>query len=100
MPNGTLQIVLVERPGETSIRIGAAILPNGDLQLSGQDIGKAPLEIFGDSDYEYWLTVPAGQKDALLLVLLESLYAGDTSVVSKMQAMLAAKNIPCEFFSY
>jgi hypothetical protein len=99
MPTEKNHIVLVEQPGETSIRISAAVLENGDLQLSGQDVGKAPLEIFGDSDYEYWLTVPAAQKDPLLLALLESLHKGDPYVVSKMKAMLAAKNIPCEFFS-
>lgn len=100
MTTGAHQVVLVELPGETSIHIRAAILANGDLELAGQDIGKAPLEVFGDSDYEYWLTVPAAQKDSLLLALLESLHKGDPMVVSKMKAMCAAKNIPCEFFCY
>src|SRR5208282_2064920 len=99
MPSNQNQIVLVEQPGETSIRISAEILEDGDLQLSGQDIGKAPREIFGDSDYEYWLRVPSAQKDALLLALLEALHKGDPSVVSKMKALLAARKIPCEFFS-
>ena len=35
----------------------------------------------------------------LLLALLEALYQGDPRVVSKLKAMLEAKNIPCEFFS-
>ncbi len=98
MPADTHQIVLVEQSGETSIHISAEICKNGDLQLSGQDVGKGPREIFGDSDYEYWLTVPAAQKDLLLLALLESLYKGDASVISKMREMLGTKKIPCEFF--
>lgn len=93
------QIVLVDQPGVTSVHISAAILAHGDLELAGQDVGKAPSETFGDSDYEYWLTVPAAQKDRLLLALLEALYQGDPRVVSKLKAMLEAKNIPCEFFS-
>ena len=70
MPAENPPIVLVEQPGETSLRITAAVLANGDLQIAGQDIGKAPSEVFGDSDYEYWLTVAAAHKDALLLALI------------------------------
>jgi hypothetical protein len=99
MPDETHQIVLVEQPGETSIRISAEIGKNGDLQLSGQDLGKGPQEVFDDSDHEYWLTVPAAQKDLLLLALLESLYKGDACAISKLQELLVAKKIPCEFFS-
>jgi hypothetical protein len=94
-----LKVILVEQRGETSIHVSAAILENGDLELSGQDVGKAPSAIFGDSDYEYWLTVPAAHKDALLLALLEALYQGDPRVVSKLKAMLEDKKIPCEFFA-
>jgi hypothetical protein len=100
MPAETRRVVLVELPGETSIRISAEILENGDLQLSGQDIGKAPLEIFGDSDYEYWLRVPAAQKDQLLLALIELLYKGDAAAISKMREELVARKVPCEFSSY
>lgn len=99
MASKPLQIVLVKQPGATSVRITAEICENGDLQLSGQDLGKAPQEIFGKSDYEYWLTVPAAQRDPLLLALLEALYKGDVCVVSKMREMLEAKGIPSEFFS-
>jgi hypothetical protein len=98
MPADPHPIVLVEQSGETSIHISAEIRKNGDLQLSGQDVGKAPLEISDDSDYEYWLTVPAAQKDLLLLALLESLYKGDAGVISKMRDMLAAKKYPVSFF--
>jgi len=98
MPTEPHRIVLVEQPGETSIHISAEIGQEGDLQLSGHDIGKVPREIFGDSDYEYWLTVPAAQKDRLLLALLEALYQGDACAVSKLRKMLVAKKIPCEFF--
>jgi hypothetical protein len=100
MPADSHKIILVERPGETSIHISAEIREDGDLQLSGQDIGKVPLEVFGDSDYEYWLRVPAAQKDLLLLALIEALYKGDVGAVSKLRALLEARKIPCEFSSY
>jgi len=59
----TETIELVNRRGSTSIHIDVHIKENGDLLFSGQDIGKAPEEIFGDSDYEYWLTIPAAEND-------------------------------------
>jgi hypothetical protein len=98
MPAEDPHVVLVEQSGETSVRITASVLANGDLQLAGQDTGKAPSEIFGDSDYEYWLTVPAAHKNALLLALLEASHKGDPRVVSKLKALLESRRIPFEFF--
>ena len=93
-------IKLVRRGGSTSIYIDMSIDENGNLLFSGQDIGSAPDEIFGDSDYEYWLTVPAAEKDRLLLALLEKHYAGDALVVSTLRELMESKQIPCSFYSY
>ena len=93
-------INLVSQGGSTSIYIDVHINENGDLLFSGQDIGSAPEEIFGDIDYEYWLTVPASEKDRLLLALLEKHYAGDALVVSTLRKLMESKEIPCNFFSH
>ena len=93
-------IELVKQSGSTSIRIDMRIDENGNLLFSGQDIGSAPEEIFGDLDCEYWLTVPASEKDRLLLALLEKHYAGDALVVSTLRALMELKEIPCSFYSY
>ena len=76
----TKPIKLVSCGGSTSIHIDVRITEEGDLLFSGQDIGEVPEQIFGDSDYEYWLTVPASEKDRLLLALIEKHYAGDALV--------------------
>jgi hypothetical protein len=93
-------IKLVRQGGSTSIHIDVRIDDSGDLLFSGQDIGDAPEEIFGDSDYEYWLTVPASEKDRLLLALLEKHYAGDALVISTLRELMESKEIPCSFFSH
>lgn len=93
-------IKLVSQGGATSIYIDVRIDENGDLLFSGQDIGNAPEEIFGDSDYEYWLTVPAAEKDRLLLALIEKHYGGDPMVVSTLREFMESKTIPCGFYSY
>lgn len=116
------KVELVKVTGATSIFIDAAINEGGDLVISGQDVGEVPRAAFGDSDYEYWLTVRGEHKDAMfralrelagsgppspetgsdagLLELLARLYGGDALVVSKLQALLEAKGVPCEFFTY
>jgi len=96
----TKPIKLVNQGGSTSIHIDVRITENGDLRFSGQDIGDAPEEIFGDLDYEYWLTVPAAEKDKLLLALIEKHYAGDALVISTLREFMESKQISCAFFSH
>jgi hypothetical protein len=87
-------IKLVSQGGSTSIYINMRIQDNGDLLFSGQDIGDAPMEIFGDSDYEYWLTVPAAVKDRLLLAVIEKHYGGDPMVISTLRELMESRDIP------
>ena len=96
----TETIELVNRRGSTSIHIDVRIKENGDLLFSGQDFGKAPEEIFGDSDYEYWLTITAAEKDRALLALIEKHYAGNSSVISELREFMESKKISCEFFAH
>ena len=91
--NITDPIELVNRGGSTSIHIDVRIEKNGDLRFSGQDIGD-------DLDYEYWLTVPAAEKDKLLLALIEKHYAGDALAVSTLREFMESQQIPCAFFSH
>ena len=93
-------INLVSQGGSTSIYIDMSIDEKGNLVFSGQDIGSAPDEIFGDIDYEYWLTVPAAEKDKLLLALIEKHYAGDALVVSTLREIMDSRDIPYQFFSH
>ena len=93
-------VQLVSKGGDTSIYIDVCIKDNGDLLFSGQDIGNAPEEVFGDIDYEYWLTVPAAEKDKLLLALIEKHYAGDALVISTLREIMDSRDIPYQFFSH
>ena len=93
-------VELVRQGGATSIHIDVRVDDKGDLLFSGQDIGDAPEEIFGDLDYEYWLTIPAAEKDRVLLALIEKVYRGNASVVSEFREFLESKDIPCHFHSY
>lgn len=93
-------VKLVEIRGPTSIFIDAAVKDDDSVEVSGQDVGEAPAEMFGDSDYEYWLNVAPEHKDALVLALLEKLYLDDERTMSKLMALLDAKGIPYRFQTY
>ncbi len=125
----TKRVNLCSERGPTSIFIDAEIDESGNLVLSGQDVGEAPRRVFDDSDYEYWLTVPAAGKgrvlrilreraaglstqdgpgrrvagadtDTEILLLLEDLYRGNTCAVSDFRDLLTASGIPFEFNTY
>ena len=94
------RVQLVRQGGSTSIHIDVRVEEDGDLLFSGQDIGEAPEQIFGKDEYEYWLTVPAAEKDRLLLALIEKIHKGNALVVSEMKEFLEERNIPYGFHTY
>jgi hypothetical protein len=95
-----MKVQLYEYQGETSVNIDAEITDSGDLLLSGQDVGKAPEEFWGDADYEYWVLVPAEHKDRVLMALMEKVYGGNQSAISDFRAFLGEKGIPSSFHSW
>ena len=113
--------LVVER-GETSRFIDAILDSEGRLTLSGQDVGRAPLEFWGDSDYEFWVVVAPEEVgrvrealleerapdaprlrlrgDDLLMALLEERYRGDAQAVDAFKDFLRERDIPFEFGSW
>jgi hypothetical protein len=67
-----LQRQTIEGPtGSTTIHVDLLVDENGHFVLEGQDLGAAPQEVFGDSDYEYWLRVK--NTEALFDALVDEL---------------------------
>ena len=115
------KVQLFQERGDTSRFVEAEIKENGDLVVSGQDIGRAPLEWWGDSDYEFWVTVAAKDKhrilevlnkgsreaetsfpgepkdeDTALLALLKHSYGGHFHAVDEFKDFLQSQGIPFE----
>jgi hypothetical protein len=88
------------RANDTSVRVDVLVDESGDVVMEGQDVGAAPQTFFGDSDYEYWVTVRAADKDALLLNLLVDRFVHEADETTAFRKWLKAKGIPHEFFSY
>lgn len=76
--------------------LDALIDDKGNLVLEGYDIGDSVKEFWGDSDYEYWLTVSQEWKDTVLLLLIKERFA----LSSDFQTWLEEKEIPSEFNSW
>jgi len=85
---------------DITISIHAHISPDGGLRLEGDDVGKRVEELFGDSDYEYWVDVPASEIGRLLLLLLKEKYDGDLQAVSKFRTFCESNGIAHRFFNW
>lgn len=58
----TLRVELLsQRLPQVSVILTAEAKANGDVVVSGQDVGPFVESVWGDSDYEYWVTVKARQ---------------------------------------
>lgn len=120
-----LMVKLFEEHGETSRFVYAEIDEEGDLIFSGQDVGKAPLEVWGDIDYEFRVRVTSDYKDKVLraliersqrpempepadpldrdralIALVEELYGSHFSAVDEFRDYMELKGIPCGFSNY
>ena len=82
-----------------------------ELKFSGQDIGKAVSDAFGDSDYEYWYTF-SREDTRRLTEILNGIHGEDTlrehirkhyigkDGFSRLRELWEEKGIRAEFFSY
>jgi hypothetical protein len=59
----------VLRPGTSTFQGVFVSAESGDLVFEAQDVGALPDEVWGDSDYEWWVTVAAANKPAVLAAL-------------------------------
>lgn len=73
---------------------------SGDLIMAGQDIGVAPRRVFDREDYEYFLSVPAAEKDRLLLQLMQQVFAGEERTRTAIAEWLGVRGIPYSLHSF
>ena len=85
-----------QRTKTDSSYLTAYIDEKKNLILEGYDIGKTPKEFWGDSDYEYWLTIKEEYKDSVLLWLIKERF----KTTSDFKSWLEQRDIPSDFFSW
>ena len=90
----TLKVTIAECKGDTSHYVDAEITEEGDLRVMRNTFGP------GDSESEITVLVKKDHIDALLLVLLETLHAGNSNALEDLEKLAAAKGIPTGRFRW
>lgn len=72
----------------------------GSLVIAGQDLGRAPSELFGDSDYEYWITIPPRYAKDIDTATLREVANGEPGGSRGILAWLEERGIRYRFESY
>ena len=101
MPTPEPAVLLEPTAGITSFRVTAAISPaNGDVIVHGQDQTTGSVTHFAASEYEWFLTIPAEEKDRLVLELLSAMLRGDVRVRESLSAWLKEREIPFDEMAF
>lgn len=66
---------------QVQTHLSAQIQGSGELVLAGQDVGPLVDFVWGDSDYEYWVTVRPGHYARLFEELLRDTAGGDLTAL-------------------
>ena len=96
MPDDTLREELYRLDGKEFQSV-AVRLEADKLVVDGQDMGPTVEEIWGDSDYEYWVDIPAGAFGKLAFALIRKHYAGDPRAVEKIRDLCREAGIQHKF---
>ena len=89
-------VIRHERMDDGYSELAVGIDDSGALVLEGVDAGEEVRRLFGDWDFEYWLTIPAEYRESLLLYLIKERFTS----VHDMRKWLGEKDIPFEFTSF
>ena len=97
MPDAARHEVVLhdERNGRT-YHLSVAVKDSWDLVFSGQIVSQDYEQMFGDTDYEYWLTVSSQDVPKVLLELIKDRFQDETD----FRKWLESKAIPSEFHNY
>lgn len=68
----------------------------GNLVLEGYGSGEVSKRVWGDDDYEYWLTIEKEWKDTILLLLAQEQFKG----FGDFRDWLDKKGVPNEFQNF
>jgi hypothetical protein len=91
---------IYRKEGDPFRAIDLSVDADGAVRLEAQDMGTAVREVWGDSDYEFWVDVPAAALRKLVFALLCEKYSGRDGAVDEFAAFCKQQNIEHEWGSY
>ena len=96
-----LRVEAVRVTTETDTYVADLVVtPDGSFVLDAQDVGQRARQFWGDSDYEYWITVEAADVPQLLIALVRDRFGDDITMSAAYRAWLGEHEIPYRFDSY
>ena len=94
----SIELYLQEADNFRSVRL--AVHADGSVRLDAQDMGKLVEEVWGDTDYEFCVDVPATALRKLEFILLRERYAGRSGAVDEFRAFCKREGIEHKWNSY
>jgi len=94
----SIELYLQEADNFRSVRL--AVHADGSVRLDAQDMGKLVEEVWGDTDYEFCVDVPATALRKLAFILLRERYAGRSGAVDELRAFCKREGIEHVWNSY
>jgi hypothetical protein len=91
---------LYRQEGTNSRFVRLTVKPDGSVLMETQDIGEQVERIWGDSDYEFWIDVPAGALTKLVFALLRDRYAGQGRAVDEFRDFCKKEQIDHKWTSW
>lgn len=77
------------------VTIWASVSPQGDVMIEGFDSGEHGSQACDIRDIEATVTVPAADKDKLILFLLREMFAGNIATAPIFQDFASANGLEC-----
>ncbi len=98
MSSHVIEIARQEGTEFRSVRLTLA--DDGAIKMDAQDMGPIVTEIWGDSDYEFWVDIAPAAVPKLAFELLREKFAGQLGAVDAFRDWCKAHGVEHEFDSW
>jgi len=91
---------LFRQEGDSFRSVRLTVDADGAVRLDAQDMGRLVKEVWGDSDYEFWVDVPTSALRDLVFALLREKYDGRSGAVDEFREFCQRTSVEHEFGSW
>ncbi len=98
MANHVTEIARQDGTEFRSVRL--TLEDDGAIKMDAQDMGPKVIQVWGDSEYEFWVHVPLTSVSKLAFELLREKFAGQLGAVDAFRNWCKAHAIEHEFGSW
>jgi hypothetical protein len=96
----TYSTELYRQEGNNFRSVRLSVAADGSVRFDAQDMGELVEEVWGDSDYEFGVGVPATGLRKLAFCLLREKYAGRSGAVDELREFCKREDIEHQWDSY